>query len=40
MRSSFLLADLMQRSAMSRLAIVSLILGALWFAIFWAISLP
>lgn len=40
MRSSFLIADLMQRSAVSRLAIVLLILTALWSAIFWAISLP
>ena len=40
MRSSFIIADLMQRSAVSRLAIVLLILAALWSAIFWAISLP
>lgn len=40
MRSSYFLADLLQRSAISRLVFVGVTLGALWAAIFWAISLP
>lgn len=40
MRSSYFLADLLQRSALSRLIAVGVTLVALWVAIFWAITLP
>ena len=40
MRYPFVFADLMQRSSASRLLVATVILVALWAAIFWAISLP
>ena len=34
------LSSLMARSSLHRVAAVSLVIGALWLAILWAVSLP